>query len=94
MGVKHIARALIDPLASLGVADSPILGSKEEVQHPEGLSEEDKEYIRMARARQAATGKSATGYKRGGKVKRRYKRGGVVRGAGICKRGIRKAKMY
>ena len=38
--------------------------------------------------------KNARGYKCGGKVKRRYKRGGVVRGAGICKRGIRKAKMY
>ena len=27
-------------------------------------------------------------------VKRQYKRGGLVRGAGVCKRGIRKAKMY
>ena len=25
---------------------------------------------------------------------RSYKRGGLVRGAGVCKRGIRKAKLY
>jgi hypothetical protein len=94
MGMKYIGKTLADPLGSfIGFDKNPLIGgSKEEVQHPEGLSEEDKEYIRMARARQAATGKSATGYKRGGSVKRKAK--AKTRGCGCASSGTRKAKMY
>ena len=94
MGAKHVMKALVDPLGSIiGYDDSPFFGRKEQVQQPEGLSEEDKEYIRTARARQAATGKSAPGYKSGGRVSRKAKAKAKTRGCGCASSGTRKAKI-
>ena len=84
MGVKNVMKTIIDPVGSLiGFDNSPFFGRKDKDKKEEmPLEEKDEEDKRKRR------------YKHGGKVKRQYKRGGVVRGAGICKRGIRKAKMY
>lgn len=99
MGVKHIARALIDPLASLGVADSPFFDSKDEEQKEE-MSPEEKERRRRNDIRQGIrdsafdkehglswNSSSSAGYKSGGRVSRKAK------GVGCASRGTRKAKI-